>query len=542
MCGARTHLSRSPTRSGPVGGSLVGVIRQLVSVVILAGAVGAVACAPPPASDAPAVAPQASASDGHGAAGKAPDRRPNIVWIVAENANLEFGAYGEPLVVTPHVDRLAREGARYTRVFSTAPVCAASRSAFMTGFYQTTTDTHHMRSHRSDDFRLPEGARVLTHRLRDAGYATANITQIDGEVVGTGKLDLNYVNEGPIYDTADWAGLRARQPFFAQFNMPEAEYDIYDRQSASKPRVKWVGEDDPRLPTRATPANVTPPPYYPDHPVVREEWARYLNTTSLMDVHVGRILQQLEAEDLLEHTVVLFFADNGRMEPRGLHWLYDSGLHVPLIIRWPRTLPAPPQIQPGLVHDDVVSLLDVTATTMAIAGLAAPAGMHSRPLLGADAPPARTYAFSARDRIDETLARVRSVRDARWRYIRNYPPYATLASLNRYKEKCFLIMPVLRDMHARGALTGPARELMRERAPDEELFDTEADPHNMVNLATSPRPEHREALARLRAALDAWISETGDRGHIAEPPEVVAPFTQEMHDWFGTPDWAALSR
>jgi len=467
----------------------------------------------------------------------AQSRRPNVVWIVAENANLEFGCYGEKLVSTPHVDRLAAEGMRYIRAFSTAPVCAPSRSAFMTGFYQTTTDTHHMRSHRSDDFRLPEGARPLTHRLKEAGYRTANIKQIDGEVVGTGKLDLNFVNEGPIYDTDDWSALKGSQPFFAQINMPEAEYDIYDRQTWKKQRVQWVGEGDPRLPNIATPENVTPPPYYPDHPIVRQEWARYLNTTSLMDFHVGRILRQLEADGTLEDTVVLFFADNGRMEPRGIHWCYDSGLHVPLIVRWPRNFPAPPQIQAGAVNEDVVSLLDVTATTLAIAGWNRPAGMHGRNLLGDDVGPPRTYAFSARDRIDETQARVRTVRDRRWRYIRNYPPFATVASLNRYKEKCFLIMPLLRRLHAAGELDGPPLALMAERAPDEELYDTRTDPHQIVNLAASPHAEHGEALLRLRAALDTWIAETGDRGHIPEPPEVVAPFTQEMHDWFGTPTW-----
>jgi arylsulfatase A-like enzyme len=194
-----------------------------------------------------------------GPAGAAQPRRPNIVWIVAENANLEFGAYGEKLVATPNVDRLAAEGLRYTRVFSTAPVCAPSRSALMTGFYQTSTDTHHMRSHRSDAFRLPEDARPLTHRLKAAGYLTAHNKHIAGETVGTGKLDLNFVNEGPIYDTESWAALKGRQPFFAQFNMPEAEYDIYDRQTWKKDRVEWVGERDPRLPAIATPRNVTPP-------------------------------------------------------------------------------------------------------------------------------------------------------------------------------------------------------------------------------------------------------------------------------------------
>ncbi len=464
-------------------------------------------------------------------------RRPNIVWIVAENANLEFGCYGEQLVVTPNIDRLAAEGVRYTRVFSTAPVCAPSRSAFMTGFYQTTTDTQHMRSHRSDDFRLPEGARPVTHRLHDAGYFTANIKQIAGEVVGTGKLDLNFVHEGPIYNSDDWSALQAQQPFFAQINLPQAEYDIYDRQTWKKDRVEWVGERDPRLPHVATPENVILPPYYPDHAVVREEWARYLNTTSLMDFHVGRILRQLEQEGTLEDTVVLFFADNGRMEPRGIHWCYDTGLHVPLIIRWPGHFPAPPQVQPGAVNENVVSLLDVTATTLAIAGLRRPAGLPGHNLLGAAADPPRRYAFSARDRIDETLARVRSVRDDRWRYIRNYPPYATVGSLNRYKEKCFLILPLMRRLAAEGQLSGPAAALLAERAPDEELYDTHVDPHQIANLAASARAEHREALLRLRAALDTWLAETGDRGYIAEPSEVVAPFAREMHDWFGTPAW-----
>lgn len=471
----------------------------------------------------------------HVAGGEA--RRPNIVWIVAENANLEFGCYGERLVSTPNVDRLAAEGLRFTRAFSTAPVCATSRSAFMTGFYQTTTDTHHMRSHRDDDFRLPEGARPLTHRLRDAGYVTANIRKIGGEVVGTGKLDLNFVNEGPIYETDDWSILKGRRPFFTQINMPEAEYDIYDRQTWKKERVEWVGERDPRLPKIATPENVSPPPYYPDHPTVREEWARYLNTTSLMDIHVGRVLRQLEEDGTLEDSVIFFFADNGRMEPRGIHWCYDAGLHVPLIIRWGRNVPPVPQVRAGAVDEEIITLLDVTATTLAVAGLRVPAGMHGRSLIGEDAGPRRSYAFAARDRIDETRAQVRTARDRRWRYIRNYAPHATMASLNRYKEKCFLIMPLMRRLQAEGKLMEPALGLMAERAPDEELYDTDADPNLIENLAASPRPEHREALLRLRAALDTWMIETGDRGHVAEPPEIIAPFAREMHEWFGTPEW-----
>jgi N-sulfoglucosamine sulfohydrolase len=468
------------------------------------------------------------------AAEQAAPKRPNILWIVAENVKLDFGCYGAKNVHTPHVDSLAARGVRFTRVFSTAPVCATSRSAFMTGMYQTTTDTHHMRSHRTDDFRLPPGVRPITHWLKDAGYHTANITTIDDRVVGTGKLDLNFVNEGPIYDGADWSALKSRQPFFAQVNLPEAEYDIYDRKSGMKPRVEWVGERE--HPQIATPDNVTPPPYYPDHPITRQEWARYLNSVSGMDRRIGWVLDKLKSDGLADDTVIFFFGDNGRQEARGIHWCYDTGLHVPLIIVWPKTFQAPPQIKPGAENGEVISLLDLTATTLWAAGVPRPALMQSRLLLGELAEAPRTYAFSARDRVDETVNRIRSVRESRYHYIRNYMPQQGFASLNRYKEKCFLVIPLMRELQAQGKLTGAPADLMKP-LPYEQLFDTAADPHEITNLAESRQSEHQEALARLRAALDTWIVETGDRGAYPEPPGVVAPFEKEMHDWFGTPAW-----
>jgi len=462
-------------------------------------------------------------------------RRPNILWLVGENIDLDLGCYGEKLVRTPHLDGLAAAGTRYTRVFSTNPACAPSRSAFFTGMYQTTTGTHPMRAHRSDAFRLPPGVRPITHWLGDAGYFTANIKTIGERRVGTGKLDLNFVNEGPIYQSDDWEALKSRQPFFAVVNSHEVEYDIYDRHSAEKPRVEWVGEQE--HPPIATPENVTPPPYYPDHPLVRQEWARYLNSVSGMDRRIGWVLDRLRADGLEDDTVVVFFADNGRLEARGIHWCYDSGLHVPLIIRWPKNFPAPPQVSPGAVHGQVISLLDITATTLAVAGVARPPLMQSRSFLGASADPPRRYAFSARDRIDETVLRIRAVRDDRWRYIRNYTPGPTFAALNRYKEKCFLVLPLMRQLQTEGKLTGPPAELMARQGPGEELYDISVDPHEIRNLVNSPEPEHREALLRLRAALDVWITETGDQGQWPEPPEIVAPVEKEMHDWFGTPAW-----
>ncbi len=461
-----------------------------------------------------------------------PANTPNILWIVGENFKLDFGIYGAANVHTPNLDSLARSGMRYTRVFATSPVCAPSRSAFFTGMYQTSTDTHNMRSHRDDDFRLPEGVRPLTHWLSDAGYFTANISTIADSIVGTGKLDLNFVNEGALYDTEDWALLKDNQPFFAQINTPEAEYDIYDRQSAEKPRVPWVGEEwHPQI---ATPENVSPPPYYPDHAITREEWARYLNSVSGMDMRIGWILDQLRADGLADNTIIVFFADNGRLEARGIHWVWDTGLHVPMIIYYPEGLAAPAGYVSGGVGEEVISLLDLTATTLWMAGVPRPAGMQSLRFLGEDADPPRDYAFSARDRIDETVLRLRSVRGPRFHYIRNIVGGEGFPTLNRYKEKCFLVKPLMREMHAQGTLEGAAAALWAP-FPAEQLYDTEADPHEINDLASDS--EYQMVLEEMRAALDTWMVETEDLGQFLEPDSIVSPFIQEMHDWFGTPGW-----
>jgi N-sulfoglucosamine sulfohydrolase len=464
-----------------------------------------------------------------------PPRRPNILWIVGENFDLDFGCYGAKNVSTPNIDSLASKGVRYTNVYSTSPVCAPSRSAFMTGMYATTTDTHHMRSHRDDDFRLPDGVRPVTQRLQDVGYQTANITHIGDKVVGTGKLDLNFANEGQLYQKRRWSELDTSRPFFAQFNMPEAEYDIYDRKSSEKERVVWVGEEwHPKV---ATPQNVTPPPYYPDHPLVREEWARYLNSASGMDVRVGWILEQLKRDRIVDDTVVIFFGDNGRLEARGIHWCFDSGLHVPMVIHWPKNFAPPKHYAVGKVDQRVISLIDLTATTLAIAGIEVPSSMQGRPFLGDDVGPERRYAFSARDRIDETEIRRRSVRGKRYHYVRNFTDGAGFPTLNRYKEKCFLVKPLMRRLLQEGKLSGPPADLMKPFAK-EQLFDTESDPYEIRNLADSDTAEHQRILHEMRAALDTWIVETGDRGHFVEPRDVVVPFEKEMHDWFGTPEWA----
>jgi arylsulfatase A-like enzyme len=260
-----------------------------------------------------------------------------------------------------------------------------------------------------------------------------------------------------------------------------------------------------------------------------------------MDVRIGKVVEQLKLEGLIEDTIVIFFADNGRLEPRGIHWCYDSGLRVPLIIRWPRNFPAPAGLAAGQVDDRMLSLIDLTAITLAMAEIEVPIGMQGRPLFDIDAAGQRKYVFSARDRIDETYQRIRSVRSRDYHYIRTYSSGPTFASLNRYKEKCFLIMPLMRQWLTEGRLSPASLELMTRQGPCEELYAPVEDPWEIRNLVDSSKPSHRQALTELRAVLEAWVVESADRGVLAEPPAVAAAIEAEMKAWFGTPDWATAA-
>jgi len=485
-------------------------------------------------------------------------RRPNILWLTAENMGPDLGCYGHPLVQSPNLDRLAAEGMRYSTVFSTSPVCSSSRSAFMTGMYQTAIGAHNHRSHRGDHFHLQPGVLPVTHRLRAAGYYTANIQSMDGKPVGTGKTDLNFEVEGEelwtrprlplkgspeaqhnirnlhrLYHSDEWSDLPRNKPFFAQVNLPVVERGG-TRGWVGSARNPWNQQTHPQ---RIDPAKVTVPPYYPDHPVVRQDWAGYLDAVGGVDQRCGDILGRLESDGLLEETVVIYFADNGRLETRGLDWCYDSGDRVPMIVRWPKRFPAPPQYRPGKVAQDVVSLLDITATTLAIAGIPRPTGMHSRILLGENAGPARHYAFSARDRCDDAVQRIRAVRGTRYRYIRNFMPEKAFMALHRYKDACYPVIPLMHDLHRQGKLNPTQQVLMAPRLPDEELYDLQTDPFEINNLASSKSPEHQKMKSELRSVLFRWIDETNDQGRIPESPEVIEFWTQEQDRLHGTPAW-----
>jgi arylsulfatase A-like enzyme len=453
------------------------------------------------------------------------ERRPNILWIIAEDLGPELGVYGTPEVRTPNLDALAARGMLFTQAFATSPVCSPSRSALNTGMYQTTIGAHNHRSHRPQDpspypFPLPEGVELVSDWLRQTGYYAANIRQFPEGITfqGTGKTDWNFTPDSVPFDTDRWEDLKGHQPFYAQVNFPETH------------RGRHWDEAHEHIAQPADPDDVVLPPYYPDHPTVRADWAQYLNTVMSLDSKVGMVLQLLESEGLADNTVLIFLGDHGRAMVRGKQWAYDSGLHVPLIVYWPTAMAAPAQYTPASESDQLISLIDVAATTLAIGGVPKPTLMQGRVFLGPDAEPPRLRVFGGRDRGDETVDRVRTVRTQRYRYVRNFMPERPFLQTNRYKEASYPTIWVMRKLHAEGGLTPTQARLLASSRPEEELYDVIADPYEIDNLASSP--SHQDVLEQLRGELDAWIVETNDQGRVPEDPAVVRYYEQRMKELY----------
>ena len=420
-------------------------------------------------------------------------KRPNVLWIISEDTGPEFGCYGYPLVHTPNVDRLAREGARFTNAFTTNPVCSPSRSAFMTGMYQTTIGAHQHRTPGVSKQPLPEGVHVFTTYFRDAGYTS---------VIPYGrKTDWNFNTTAQPYDSRKWEDLKTHQPFFAQVQFSETHRGF--KQCKAHP----VDPDD-----------VTLPPYYPDHPVARKDWAMYLETVNVLDEKIGQVLQRLEADGLAENTIVIYFADHGRAHVRGKQWLYDGGIHIPLVIR------APGVVEPGTVVDELVSAIDLGPTSLRLCGIEPPEHMQGRVFLGPGRDEPREHVFAARDRCDETADRIRCVRDKKWKYIRNFMPGRPWTQPNYYKLSSYPMLGLMHRLHGEGKLTPEQDRWFAPRKPVEELYDLEQDPWEVHNLAHEEA--HADRLAAMRKTLFDWIDRTGDRGMEPEDPEALREFLE----------------
>ena len=431
----------------------------------------------------------------------AKQNRPNILWLSCEDISAHFGCYGDPQAITPTIDKLATQGVRYSHAFTTAGVCAPCRSAIITGMYQTTIGTHHMRCNAT----LPEFVKPFPVYLREAGYYCTNNSKTDYQF----KMPKDTWDESS--GRAHWRNRKdPEQPFFAVFNFTGCHESGIESKSKYQSVTKNLTPEQRQDPDQLT----TLPPYYPDTPVVREDWKRNYELITAMDAWAGNLLEQLEKDGLAGNTIVMFWSDHGVGLPRAKRWLYDSGTHIPLVVRIPGALRSEGQAAPGTVDDQLISSLDFGPTVLHLAGLKIPGHVQGRAFLGDDLTAPRKFVFGARDRMDERYDIIRSVRDHRYRYIRNYEPLKPYYQYMNTPEKGATMME-LRRVHADGTLPADARLFMADQKPVEELYDLETDPHEVNNLIG--KPGHRGTLERLRVAHQDWVRETRDLGLIPEP-------------------------
>lgn len=453
--------------------------------------------------------------------------RPNILWLIGEDFGQHLGCYGTKEVWTPNLDRLATEGVRYTHFYN-GMVCSVSRSAFNTGMYSTTIGAQNHRTMNKKP--LPEGVRLLSAWLRDAGYFTANVVELPESCGfrGAGKTDFNFIPGDKPFDSSQWGDLKAHQPFYAQVNFQETHRTYH-------------------APKKADPAKVEIPPYYPDHPITRQDWAEYLDAATELDLKIGKILDVLKRDGMADNTIILFMGDNGQSHVRGKQFVYEEGQLVPLIIYWPKNFPAPKNFKPGSVDARFLQGIDLAPTMISIAGAPKPAKMQGKIFLGDKTEADQQYVFGYRDRCDMTVFRLRAVRDAQYRYIKNFTPWVPFLARNEYKEKQYPVWTLLPKLYAEGKLTPAQAAMCQPTMPEEELYDLQADPYELNNLAKSTNPAHQAALKNLRGVLTKWIEDTDDQGRRMETLDELkaeARFVPAL-DWRpqpGTPEFAQAEK
>ena len=463
-------------------------------------------------------------------------KKPNILWVVAEDLSPFMGVYGDSINKghTPVIDKLAAEGVLFKRAYATAPVCSASRSAFITGVYQTTTGTHNHRSNRFTEneivpdnlkIKLPEGMETIPELMKEAGYFTFN----------SGKDDYNFdYDRRALYDTGTKenykAGMNGWQGNFAINYKTVKEYVWNARKDKSQP---WFGQVEimggkkdykyVREGEKLETYDVPMPTYFPDIKSQREAWTQHYNANRGSDVTLEKIIKQLKADGEYENTIIFFFSDHGsNASLRHKQFCYEGGLLVPLIIKGNN-----PALKAGTVRNDLVSLLDVSATTLALGDAKMPSYLVGQDLFSKKYKE-KEYVIGARDRCDYTIDRIRTVVSKDYRYIRNYFPNRPMLQAGYRDNK--KIVTDLRELHKEGKLTPYQDKFWFGVRPTEELYDLKKDPDQMNNLALNPT--FSKVLKEHRDVLENWIKETGDKGQY---PEAAAQLKATYDMWKDRP-------
>jgi len=429
---------------------------------------------------------------------KAATEKPNILWIFCEDLSPWMESYGYPVNAgkTPTLDKLSSKGVRFERCYVPAPVCSACRSAMITGVYQTTTGTHHHRSSRSLEsaIHLPKGIKTLPQIFKENGYATFN----------RGKDDYNFVFKRPEHYSlgnpkankkgfygspgkGHWSEVPKGTPWFGQIQL-----------GGGKTGTKGLKD-------KVDPSLMKVPAYFPDEELFRKEWAHHYDTVRVTDGHVAKIMKDLKKDGMLENTIVFFFSDHGNNHSlRHKQFCYEGGVHVPLII----TGPGIPQ---KAVRPELMSALDISATTLSLAGIPLPDYLDGQDLF-ADDYKTRDYVISARDRCDYTIDRIRTVRTEKFRYIRNFMTDRIMLQ-PQYRDRQAQTKR-LRALHASGELSAIAETAFFGPRPGEELYDIKNDPDQVKNLAGDPK--YSAELKRHQEILNQWIKKTDDKGQYPE--------------------------
>lgn len=425
--------------------------------------------------------------------------RPNILWITSEDNGPFLGCYGDPLAQTPNLDRMAAQGVRYTRAFANSPVCSAARSTLITGMHNLSVGLQHHRSR----VPLPTWVRKYPEYLREAGYFCTNNVKTDYNFVGDQKAPWDECS-----NQATYAHRQPGQPFFAIFNFTDShESQTFPKNVANK-RENGTFPPEPRL----RPEQISLPPYHPDLPEIRQEWVDYYDCITAMDRKVGQVLDELAQAGLADDTIVFYYSDHGGVVTRSKRFVYDTGTHVPLIIRFPEAWQHLAPTRPGGTVDRLVSFIDLPPTLCSLAGVPIPKQFQGTAFLGEQAGPPADHVFLYRGRMDGRYDMTRAVRNERYRYIRNYYPqrpngqpyvYAYNAPTTPAWEAAF--------KSAKCNETQAAYFLPR---PAEEFYDTVTDPYEVHNLAGDPA--YAEQLAALRAQCFADMDRFHDSGLIPE--------------------------
>ncbi|MEY3947006.1 MAG: hypothetical protein RJB03_1712 [Bacteroidota bacterium] len=426
-------------------------------------------------------------------------KRPNIIWLSVEDMSPRLGCYGDATVPTPNIDRLAKEGIRFTNAFTTAGVCAPSRNAIITGRIQTSNGGHNMRTlnntypeqtglPKSYSVVMPVGVKHMAEYLRAEGYYCTN----------NSKTDYQFEESAPFWDEssnkAHYRNRKKGQPFFAVFNSTIThESQVWERS---------------KRPLRVDPKNVKVPSIYPDTDSVRLDIARFYTNISEMDDWVGERIKELEADGLLENTIVMFWSDHGDGLPYVKREVTDRGIRIPLVIRFP-------SIEKKMgVNERLTSSIDLAPTVLSLAGIKPPDNMQGKAIYGLHAAAkGHDYVFAARDRMDSHYDRVRSVHDGRFQYVYNYYPELPRYMDLEYRKQQASMRDILR-LRDQGKLNAVQMQWFAPKGTAEEFFDVKNDPYQLNDLSKDPR--YANELSRFRSVYQEWQKTVSDLGATEE--------------------------